>query len=162
MRISRLIVAVSLLLPAAAASGQEIVVGAPVRVELSSPRGGRIDGKLVAITDDSIFIARKFRRDVRLARGDVQRVYTGIHNSEVQAGFAGMLFGAPVGMLVGATAGAIIPKSGSGRRLIGGVAGAAGGLVVGAILGGIIGPHHRMTIWIEAPWPLAQHGSTPR
>ena len=153
MRISTLLVAVLALVPAASASAQEIVVGAPVRVELASPRGGRIDGTLTAITDDSIFIARRLRRDVRLARGEVRKVYTGFHNSEEQAAFAGILVGAPTGMLVGATLGAVIPTGGSGRRLIGGVVGAAGGLVVGAILGGIVGPHHRMIIWTEAPWP---------
>ena len=157
MRNSPLLVLSLLLVTAAPVFGQEVLVGAPIRIELAQSRGQQIDGELLAITDDSIFIARKHRRDVRVPRARVQTLYTGRHNSPEQAMFAGVLVGAPIGMLAGAAAGVIIPKAGSGRRAIGAVAGAAGGIVVGAILGGIIGEHSPITTWYEVPWPTPVH-----
>jgi hypothetical protein len=157
MRSHALVVLTFLLLPAAPALGQEVFVGSPVRVVLSQPSGRKIAGELIGITDDSIFIARTHRRDVRLSRGSVRALYTGRHNSRDQSTFAGVLMGAPVGMLAGAAAGSILPTAGSGRRAIGFAAGAAGGIVVGAILGGIIGEHHPQMEWSRVPWPESAH-----
>ena len=67
-----------LLVAARPVIAQSLAPGSPVRVRLAEPSGEMLEGVLGGITDDSVFIQRAERGDVRLARGSVRTLFEGI------------------------------------------------------------------------------------
>lgn len=158
MRLAAILSPLLLALPVRSALAQlEVTVGEPIAVLLTAPGAQAIEGRLTEITDDSIFIARRHRRDVRLARGAVKQLY--VSRSDGDNGALGAMVGLEAGILVGGAGGVLVAGPRLVGRMLGGLGGAVAGAMIGLIYGEEIGSHQERKTWIETRWPVAP--STP-
>ena len=151
MRLALIVPALFLAIPARPAHAQYVNVGDTIRIVLEANPLRSIDGTLVGVNADSIFIARSHQVEMRLARDAVKTLYVSRDGGD--AGTEGGWTGMPIGFLAGGVGGAIV----AGPRLVGRMLGAVGGAVVGAVVGAVtgdaIGSHHRYNVWVAIPWP---------
>ena len=144
--VATLLVAVS----GRAASAQDLFIGDPVMVEFSGERLRRLDGTLTAITADSIFVERHHRRDLRIARGEVRKLYVARNDGDMS--LAGALLGIPTGVVVGGFGGAALGGRHVAGQVLGATVGAFAGGIIGLLAGDAIGSRDKLVTWIEAPW----------
>src|SRR5512143_218928 len=107
MRLATILMPLLLALPVRSVLAQfAVTVGEPIAVELTAPRVRTIDGTLTGITDDSIFVARRHRRDVRPAGGAVKKLYVSRKDGDMAT--AGALVGLQAGVLIGGAGGMLV------------------------------------------------------
>lgn len=153
MRLAAKLFPLLLALPARSALAQlEVTVGEPIEAVLAAPGARAVEGTLTGISDDSIFIARRHRRDVRLARGAVKTLY--VSRTDGDNGTSGALVGLQAGILVGGAGGVLVAGPHIVGRMLGGLGGAVAGGMIGLIYGDQIGSQQKRWTWIEARWPV--------
>lgn len=151
MRYALIVSALLFAAPTRPLLAQYVDIGDTIRIVLEANPLRSIDGKLVGVSADSIFIARSHQSEMRLTRGAVKALYVSRDggDSGEMGGWSGMSFG----FIIGGVGGAIL----AGPRILGRMLGAVGGAVVGAVAGAVagdaIGSRQRYNVWVAIPWP---------
>ena len=159
MRLSLIVPALLLIIPARAVHGQYADLGDTIRIALAAEPVRIIDGKLAGVSEDSIFITRSKQPSLRLARGEVKGLFVSRDGGD--AGVEGGWAGTSLGFIIGGVGGAVLAGPRILGRMLGAVGGAVLGTLIGATTGEAIGSHQHYQIWVAIPWPTTPLAERP-
>ncbi|MFL5561359.1 MAG: hypothetical protein ACJ79K_07795 [Gemmatimonadaceae bacterium] len=134
--------------------------GVKVRMLLTGREEHRYEGRLVALTTDSVIVGLSGERSIRVPRASVARLDLGTRPRRTRNTWVGIGIGLVVGAAVGAEVGPSLPGAPESdpvfgeefERTVGAVLFGA----VGATAGGIIGYNVGGTHWQEVPLIVAR------
>ena len=134
--------------------------GSKVRVMLTARDDHRYEGRLVALTTDSVIVGLGGDRSIRIPRSKVARLDLGTRAHRTRNTWTGIGIGMVVGAVVGAELGPSLPGASENdpvfgeefERTVGAVLFGA----VGATAGGIVGYNVGGTRWQQVPLTAAR------